>query len=89
MNQNKASTIALFLTGVVCGFLIYEWVNPTSSLGLLLSMVVASIMGFILSVIGLRRQKSALSVVALIFGALVAAVMVMMFSIMFIMGIAE
>ena len=52
-------------------------------------MVVASIMGLILSVIGLRRQKSVLSVVALIFGTLVAAVMVMMFSIMFIMGIAE
>ena len=87
--KNKASTIALFLTGIVCGFLIYEWVNPTSSLGLLLSMIVASIMGLILSVIGLRRQKSVLSVVALIFGTLVAAVMVMMFSIMFIMGIAE
>jgi hypothetical protein len=37
--NNKFSTIALILAGLVCGFLILEWFNPTSSLTIFLSMV--------------------------------------------------
>lgn len=27
--NNKLSTLALFLAGLVCGFLIFEWITPT------------------------------------------------------------
>ena len=50
--NNKLSTLALFLAGVVCGFLMFEWITPTSSLALLVSMIAVALVGIVLAVKG-------------------------------------
>ena len=50
--NNKLSTLALFLAGLVCGFLIFEWITPTSSLALLVSMIAVALVGIVLAVMG-------------------------------------
>ena len=62
--NNKLSTLVLFLAGVVCGFLIFEWITPTSSLVLLVSMIAVALVGVILAIMGIKKQKSALSVIS-------------------------
>jgi len=84
--SNKLSTIALFLAGLVCGFLIFEWVNPTSSLTIFLSMIAVAVVGIVLAIMGIRKQKSALSIIALAAAAVSAVIMILLFGIMLIMG---
>ena len=50
--NNKLSTLALFLAGLVCGFLIFEWITPTSSLALLVSMIAVALVGIVHAVMG-------------------------------------
>ena len=50
--NNKLSTLALFLAGVGCGFLMFEWITPTSSLALLVSMIAVALVGIVLAVKG-------------------------------------
>ena len=87
--NNKLSTLALFLAGLVCGFLIFEWITPTSSLALLVSMIAVALVGIVLAVMGIKKQKSALSVISLVAASLSAGVIIILFGIMFIMGLGE
>lgn len=87
--NNKLSTLALFLAGAVCGFLIFEWITPTSSLVLLVSMIAVALVGVILAIMGIKKQKSALSVISLVAASLSAGVIIILFGIMFIMGLGE
>lgn len=87
--NNKLSTLALFLDGLVCGFLILEWINPTSSLALLLSMIAVTLVGIVLAIMGIKKQKSALSVISLVAASLSAGVIITLFGIMFIMGLGD
>lgn len=89
--DNKLSILALFLAGVVCGFLIFEWITPTSSLALLVSMIAVALVGIVLAVMGIKKQKqkSALSVISLVAASLSAGVIIILFGIMFIMGLGE
>lgn len=85
--NNKLSTLALFLAGLVCGFLIFEWIKPTSSLALLLSMIAVALVGSILAIMGVKKQKSALSVISLVATAVLTGTIIILFGIMLIMGI--
>lgn len=87
--NNKLSTLALFLAGLVCGFLIFEWITPTSSLALLVSMIAVALVGIVLAVMGIKKQKSALSVISLAATAASAGTIIILFAIMFIMGLGE
>lgn len=87
--NNKLSTLALFLAGVVCGFLIFEWITPTSSLVLLVSMIAVALVGVILAIMGIKKQKSALSVISLVAASLSAGVIIILFGIMFVMGLGD
>lgn len=87
--NNKLSTLALFLAGVVCGFVIFEWITPTSSLVLLVSMIAVALVGVILAIMGIKKQKSALSVISLVAASLSAGVIIILFGIMFVMGLGE
>ena len=87
--NNKLSTLALFLAGVVCGFLIFEWSTPTSSLALLVSMIAVALIGILLAVMGIKKQKSALSLISLVAASLSAGVIIILFGIMFIMGLGD
>lgn len=87
--NNKLSTLALFLAGLVCGFLIFEWITPTSSLALLVSTIAVALVGIVLAVMGIKKQKSALSVISLVAASLSAGVIIILFGIMFIMGLGE
>lgn len=84
--NNKLSTLALFLDGLVCGFLILEWINPTSSLALLLSMIAVTLVGIVLAIMGIKKQKSALSVISLVVAAVLTGTIIVLFGIMLIMG---
>lgn len=84
--NNKLSIIALLLAGLVCGFLILEWINPTSSLTIFLSMVAVAVIDIVLAIMGIRKQKSALSIIALAAAAVSAGIMIILFGIMLIMG---
>ena len=84
--NNKFSTIALILAGLVCGFLILEWFNPTSSLKIFLSMEAVAVIDIVLAIMGIRKQKSALSIIALAAAAVSAGIMIIIFGIMLIMG---
>jgi len=87
--NNKLSTLALFLAGLVCGFLIFEWITPTTSLALLVSMIAVALVGIVLAVMGIKKQNSALSVISLVAASLSAGVIIILFGIMFIMGLGE
>ena len=87
--NNKLSTLALFLAGLVYGFLIFEWITPTSSLTLLMSMIAVALVGIVLAVMGIKKQKSALSVISLVAASLSAGVIIILFGIMFIMGLGD
>lgn len=87
--NNKLSTLALFLAGLVCGFLILEWITPTSSLALLVSMIAVALVGIVLAVMGIKKQKSALSVISLVAASLSAGVIIILFGIMLIMGLGD
>lgn len=89
--NNKLSTLALFLAGVVCGFLIFEWITPTSSFALLVSMIAVALVGIVLAVMGIKKQKSALSVISLAATAASAGtiIIIILFAIMFIMRLGE
>lgn len=84
---NKLSTIGLFVSGIVFGFLIFELFNPTSSLFLFVSMVAMAVVGLAFAILGIRQGKSALSITSLIIGAIAAGLISVIFLIMFIMGI--
>ena len=84
--NNKLSTLALFLAGLVCGFLILEWIDPTSSLALLLSMITVALVGVILAIMGIKKQKSALSVISLVATVVLTGTIITLFGIMLIMG---
>ncbi len=84
--NNKFSIIALILAGLVCGFLILEWFNPTSSLTIFLSMEAVAVIDIVLAIMGIRKQKSALSIIALAAAAVSAGIMIIIFGIMLIMG---
>lgn len=85
--SNKLSTLALFISGIVLGFLLYEWFSPTSSLALLVAMVILSIIGLCLSLYALKKETSKLIKIALFIGAAISALMIIVFSIMFVMGL--
>lgn len=89
--NNKLSTLALFLAGVVCGFLIFEWITPTSSFVLLVSMIAVALVGIVLAVMGMgiKKQRSALSVISLVAASLSAGVIIILFGIMLIMGLGD
>nr|WP_298568978.1 hypothetical protein [uncultured Mogibacterium sp.] len=87
--NNKLSTLALFLAGLVYGFLIFEWITPTSSLALLMSMIAVALVGIVLAVMGIKKQKSALSVISLVAASLSAGVIIILFGIMLIMGLGD
>ena len=87
--NNKLSTLALFLAGLVCGFLVFEWITPTSSLALLVLMIAVALVGIVLAVMGIRKQKSALSVISLEAALLSAGGIIILFGIIFIMGLGE
>lgn len=84
--KNKSSIAALFIAGIVCGFLIFEWFTPTNSLGILVLVVVLSVIGLVLSVYSLRREKSFMRKTALIIGAIISGLMILIFAVMLIMG---
>ncbi len=85
--NNKFSTSALFLAGLVCWFLVLEWINPTSSLALFLSMIAVSLVGIILAIMGIKKQKSTLSVISLVATAILTGTIIVLFGIMLIMGV--
>ena len=87
--NNKLSTLALFLAGLVCGFLVFEWITPTSSLALLVLMIAVALVGIVLAVMGIRKQKSALSVISLVAALLSAGGIIILFGVIFIMGLGE
>lgn len=84
---NKLSTIGLFVSGIVCGFLLFEWFSPTSSLFLFVSMVAMAVVGLVFAILGIRQSNSALSITSLIIGAIAAGLISVIFLIMFIMGL--
>lgn len=85
--NNKFSISALFLAGLVCWFLVLEWINPTSLLALFLSMIAVSLVGIILAIMGIKKQKSTLSVISLVATAILTGTIIVLFGIMLIMGV--
>ena len=87
--SNKLSITGLLLSVIVCGFLILEWFSPTSSLTLLVSMMVMAIVGFTFAVMGIKQNRSAMSMVSMIVGTAAAGLISLLFLAMFIMGLGE
>lgn len=84
---SRLSLFSLLITCITFGFLVLEWFTPSSSLVLLIAMIVLSIIGFVCSVLGVRKGQNALSIAAVILGFIAMGLMLLIFSIMFIMGL--
>lgn len=84
--DNKISIMALLLAGLVCGFLILQWVNPSSSLTLLYLMIAAAVVSIIFAIMGIKKQKSILSITALTVALASAGTLFALVAIIFIMG---
>ncbi len=84
--DNKISIMALLLAGLVCGFLILQWVNPSSSLTLLYLMIAAAVVSIIFAIMGIKKQKSILSITALTVALASAGTLFALVAIILIMG---
>ena len=84
--SKKLSIVSLIVSCAVCGFLVLEFTRPTSSSFLLIGMAALSALGFLCSVIGVRRNWTGLSVMAVVVGSLAMTAILVMFFIMLAMG---
>ena len=84
--SKKLSILSLIVSCAVYGFLVLEFTSPTSSSFLLIGMAALSVLGFLCSVIGVRRNWTGLSVIAVVMGSLAMKAIFGMFLIMLAMG---
>ena len=82
----KWNIISLVASSIVCGFLVIEFSEPTSSLAVLVSMIILSIIGFACSIIGVKSKQTGVSVAAFILGGLAMVSILALFLIMLVMG---
>lgn len=84
--MRKISYLSLVISVVICCFLFIEMTEPVSSAALLIGMVVLSVAGFVISLVGAKHDRSFVCMAAPVFSGFVMLIMVIVFALMMIMG---